>query len=161
MSGIEAVGLILPLVLSALEHWNSCTRPFVRYKKFEREATDLIDRIEIEKTIFRNECRYLLGSVVEQDTVSGMLDSLMHSGWNNEDIDDKLAQHLDESIQSCLSIVKSINQHLQDISQESHKLREILQQQRQVRQDHSSPETHANRMFRIRPEHRETELGTD
>ena len=132
MSGFEVAGLILPLLLTAFEHWDTCTRPFARYKRFEREARDYADSIEIERTIFRNECRYLLGNIVEQETVSGMLESLAHSDWQSEHVDGELARYLGDSLSGCLSIVKSINQQLREVGEDNRELIDILHKEHEV-----------------------------
>ena len=132
MSGFEAVGVILPLVLAALDHWESCTRPFARFKHFGREAKDFVDTIEIEKTIFRNECRYLLSTTVEQDIVSRMLESSTDLVWHDGNIDSQLSNHLGDSLQGCRSLMKSINDQLEDINDESRELKDILERAHQV-----------------------------
>ena len=132
MSGFEAVGLIIPLLLTVIEHWDACTRPFIRYRKFEREARDFVDNIEIEKTIFRNECRYLLGNIIEQKTVSGMLESLGHSDWHDAHVDGELAKYLGDSYCGCFSIVNSINHQLQEIGEDMRELSDTLKLEHEV-----------------------------
>ena len=150
MSGLEVAGLILPLLLSAFEHWDACAKPFARYKKFKREAMDYIDSIEIERAIFDNECRCLLGNIVEPTTVSGMLESLAHSNWHSEHVDGELAKYLGDSLRGCLSIVNLINQQLQELGEDSLELSEMLQQEHEVRDNRPSSVTHIDME---RPEH--------
>ena len=132
MSGVEIVGLVLPLLLSAVENWDACIRPFVRYRKFEREAKDYHEGIEIQRTIFRNECRFMLEGVIEHDAVSGMLESPAHKDWRSHLVGGKLNQLLGDSVQGCLSIIRTINQKLEDILEDSHEFSLIMDKERKV-----------------------------
>jgi hypothetical protein len=55
MSGMEAVGLvlgILPLIISAAEHYEDAFKPFKRYKKFAPELQLYQQQLGTQKTIF-------------------------------------------------------------------------------------------------------------
>lgn len=85
MSGIEGAGLalaVLPLVLSAARGYDNVLSLFFRYKRFAKEAKRYSRELDIQRTIFRNECRNLLEEIVEHDAASGMLDSLTKETWS-------------------------------------------------------------------------------
>ena len=79
MSGVEAAGLalaILPLILSAAKGYDNVLGPFIRYKRFAKEAKRYSKELDVQRTIFRNECRNLLEEVIEHDAASSMLELL-------------------------------------------------------------------------------------
>ena len=136
MSGIEgAAGLalaILPLVLSAAKGYDNIMGPFLRYKRFAKEAKMYSRELDIQRTIFRNECRNLLEEIIEHDAASGMLDSLTREIWSDHQLEDRLVQQLGESKQACVSIIELIEERLQIIECENSDFSAIVEQERQV-----------------------------
>lgn len=135
MSGVEGAGLalaILPLVLSAAKGYDNVLSPFFRYKKFAKEAKRYSRELDIQRTIFRNECRNLLEEIIEHDAASGMLDSLTKETWSDHQLDDQLIRQLGDSKQACVSIIELIEERLQDIEGENSDFSAIVEQERQV-----------------------------
>ena len=135
MSGIEGAGLalaILPLVLSAAKGYDNVLSPFFRYKRFAKEAKRYSRELDVQRTIFRNECRNLLEEIIEHDAASGMLDSLAKETWSDHRLEDQLLQQLGESKQACLSIIEMIEERLQDIEGENSDFSAMVEQERQV-----------------------------
>ena len=136
MSGAEAVaGLtlgVLPILLAAAEHYDQCFRPFVRYKKIAKEADHFRDQLNIQKTIFRNQCRLLLEQIVEHDAASRMLKAPDEPLWHDAALDAKLSALLGESREACVAAVGIIEQRLNDIQTESRELWTALAAERQV-----------------------------
>ena len=58
MSGIESITFgvlgVLPLVISAAEHYSECHQAFVRYRKFAAEIDRFQQHLKVQKTVFRN-----------------------------------------------------------------------------------------------------------
>ena len=136
MSGAETVaGLVLgvlPLLVVAAEHYDQCFRPFVRYKKIAKEADHFRDQLNIQKTIFRNQCRLLLEQIVEHDAAARMLKGPDDPLWHDAALDAKLNQLLGESREACVAAIKIIEQRLQDIQNESEELWTALDAEHQV-----------------------------
>ena len=145
MSGVEtavaglAIG-VLPLLISAAEHYNDCLRPFIRYRNFAREAGRFQDLLDIQKVIFRNQCRILLEEIIEHDVVSSMLNGpsgASHPSWSDVDLEKQLCQLLGESRDACIKNVKLIEERLRDIDSESQNLSTAVHQDSQVFDHHS------------------------
>ncbi len=133
MSGIEAAGLalaILPLILSAAKRYDSVLGPFLRYKRFAREAKRYSKELDVQRTIFRNECRNLLEEIVEHDAASNILTK---ETWLDSQLENELLQQLGESKQACVTIIEMIEERLQDIEGENNEFCTIVDQERQVR----------------------------
>lgn len=135
MSGFEIAGLalaVLPVLLSAAQRYNSCLGPFSRYKRFAKEARDYYKELEIQRTIFRIQCRNLLEEVVDHDAASSMLNSLTQKVWADKKLDEQLVQQLGESLEACIDLIDLIEQRLRDISGESQKFNSIVEQEKEV-----------------------------
>lgn len=98
MSGVEiAVGLalgVLPLLISAAEHYDDCLRPFIRYKNFVKEADRFQNLLAIQKVIFKNQCRILLEEIIEHDVASSMLNDpsgANHPSWSDIELEKQLS----------------------------------------------------------------------
>ena len=61
MAGFEAVGVVLgvlPLIVSAVEHYDDALKPIVRYRHFSSKSKQFHRELDTERTIFRTECVY-------------------------------------------------------------------------------------------------------
>jgi hypothetical protein len=135
MSGIEVAGFalaVLPFLMSAAQQYNICLESFCRYKNFGKEARGYLKDLEIQKTIFRNECRSLLEETVDHHAASTMLDSLSPKAWSNRKLDEQLAQQLGESLNACKATIELIEQRLQDIIGESQNFKSIVEQEEEA-----------------------------
>ena len=139
MSGVEAVaGLalgVLPLLISAAEHYDECLRPFIRYKNFAKEADRFLNLLRIQKAIFRNQCRILLEEIIEHDVASSMLDGpsgVDHPSWSDIELEEQLTRLLGESRAACVTTVELIEDRLGDIDTEEEDLATVIDQDSRV-----------------------------
>lgn len=137
MSGAEAVaGLVigvLPLLISAAEHYNDCFQAFRRYRKLTSEVKEFGQLFKIQKTIFRNQCRLFLEDAIEHDVAAKMLDEKDHPYWHDSSVEAELVEQLGGSRDACVAVIKSIMQRLEDIGKESQRLECIVNQSQEVR----------------------------
>ena len=139
MSGVEAAaGLalgVLPLLISAAEHYNDSLRPFTRYKSFAKEADRFQNLLGIQKTVFRNQCRILLEEIVEHDVALSMLDGrsgVDHPSWSSVELEEQLARLLGESRNAYITTAEMIEERLRDIDAESQDLATAIDQDTRV-----------------------------
>lgn len=134
MSGIEVAGValgILPLLIATAEHYDDCFHPLARYRKFASEVSRFQQQLNIQKIIFRNQCRILLEFVIGRDDVARILAAPRNSSPSNSDIEIRLAEQLGESKEACGTIIRLIDERLREIEKESQDL-EVA-----VNQDHT------------------------
>ncbi|KAL9062737.1 MAG: hypothetical protein Q9161_009750 [Pseudevernia consocians] len=134
MSGFEAAGLalaILPLIVSAAKHYEDCFRPFSQYKKFAKEAEFFCTLLNVQKTIFRNQCSILLEEIADHDAALGILNGASHPSQSDQELEKRLGQLLGESKESCAAIIKTIQDKLSDVESESQQLGFDIEQERQ------------------------------
>ena len=126
MSGVEVVLGILPLLVSAAEHWDDCLRPFKRYRRFAAEVDRFRQHLNVQHTIFRNQCRILLENVTEDDTAVQMLAQWRHPLWSDSETESQLSKRLAESKDACVEVIELITGILEDVLEESQDLESIV-----------------------------------
>ena len=136
MAGVEAIGLalgILPLLISAIEHYDHVLRPFSRYRSFTSKAQRFIDELETERTIFRTECQLLLAVVTGPKTAEEMLQNHRHSSWDDHDVRDRLNGQLGVLGTACTSLISKIESKLAEIGKKSEQFGILIAQTKPVR----------------------------
>ena len=137
MSGVEAaVGLalaVLPLLVSAIEHYDTSLRPFIRYKHLAREADRYLSRFQVQKVVFKNSCKALLHNVIDQDSASRMVESgTNHRSWGDSELDRQLSRSLSGSKDVCVTVIRLIEDALRDLEGETKDLKAIIDQDPRV-----------------------------
>ena len=139
MSGVEVAGLalaILPLLALALQHYDDCLSPFSRYRRFVKEAEAYCREIDVQRTIFRNECRNLLGGSTDHDTAISMLKSASRREWNDDELEERIVQRLDESFEACTTIIGMVVERLGNVHAESSAFRSVVEDEIKVQKVH-------------------------
>jgi len=129
MSGVEAVGFVLgvlPLIISAVEHYEDTLRPFVRYRKFSSVLQRFHDELEVERTIFRTECLFLLAGAVNSETATQMLNDRDHRLWKDNALREKFGRQLGTLSFACDSVISQIQLKLDEITAKSDELNTIV-----------------------------------
>ena len=123
MSGIEIVGIglaVLPLLISAAEHYDDCIRPILRYRRIVAEIHLFQRNLQVHKTIFRNQCRILLEGAIEHDAAVRMLEVGPNDpSWGDQELEARLAKQLGASKDACLTSIELIDEKLRSIAKES------------------------------------------
>ena len=135
MAGVEAIGLalgLLPLIISAFEHYDDVLRPFSRYRSFTSKAQRFIDELDTERTIFRTECQLLLAAVVGPKIAAEMLRNRHHSSWDDDDVRDRLIGQLGALGTACTSLISKIESKLCEIGKKSEQLGTVMLQAKAV-----------------------------
>lgn len=131
MTGVEAAGLVLgvlPLLISAAEHYEDVFRPFKRYRKYAPELKLYQQQLETQKTIFRNECHLLLATLTGSQTAKGMLKESKHPSWVDLELDARFGRQLGDSGSTCKTIIELIRGKLEEIEEETEKFGFVIQQ---------------------------------
>ncbi|KAF4621929.1 hypothetical protein G7Y89_g14415 [Cudoniella acicularis] len=121
MSGMEVVGLILgilPLMISAAEHYDDVIRPFKRYKNYSAEVKRFQDELLSEKVIYNTESLLLLASVTNYDVATKMLEDRDHPSWKDSELENKLLKVLGASHEACKNVISLIDSDLNQIKEE-------------------------------------------
>ncbi|KAL8723600.1 MAG: hypothetical protein Q9225_000142 [Loekoesia sp. 1 TL-2023] len=137
MSGAEVAGIaiaLLPILISAAEHYNDCIKPILRYRKVAKDVQLFQRSLEVHKTIFRNQCRILLEGVVDHDDTLRMLEvGSLDPSWRNTGLEARLAKQFGSSKEACVTSIELINEKLQSIAEESRRLQDIVDTEKEVK----------------------------
>ncbi|GAB7349706.1 hypothetical protein MBLNU459_g0447t1 [Dothideomycetes sp. NU459] len=97
MSGIEVVGLVLgvlPLCISALEHYEKGLGPVTAMVKYRRELARYRCRLAVQYALYSQTIEYLLTPIVEEDQLESMFAQDFGELWKQPDIAGRLEDHL-------------------------------------------------------------------
>lgn len=125
----EAAGLVLallPLLMSAAEHYKDICKPFLRYRKFSSEATRFQMELSIQRTKFRTEWWLLLSAVVGNDGATELLENAEHAGWSDGTVAAQLNKYLGDLKDSCINTISLIQQYLVILELEAKGLEKII-----------------------------------
>ena len=109
---------ILPLIISALEHYNEGLKPlkdFIRYKQVIRE---IVVELGTQQALFRNTLEKLLCGSVMSDVELAIL--LEHPGgkiWQKEDLASDLRKRLQDSYPVYMESVRDMENLLESLKE--------------------------------------------
>ncbi|KAI1309237.1 hypothetical protein F5Y03DRAFT_348922 [Xylaria venustula] len=122
MSGVEAVGLalgIIPLIISALEHYNDGKSALSTWRRHVRVIQSLLRNLKTEHGKLYNTCETLLGGIVSPAKLEPMLSEPFGSLWQDEDTKERVERRLDhmysvfqETIRDMLAIMEELKSNL-------------------------------------------------
>ena len=99
---------VLPLVISAIEQYDFFA-PFICHCAFTRELQIFRRKLDARKLLFRNECRLLLESLVQDEVLEEMFkEGSNHPSWRDTELEGRLKGHLEESYDVCIGMVVAI-----------------------------------------------------
>lgn len=126
MSGFEVVGVVLgvlPLIISAIEHYNDIVDPIMTYRKYSTTLQTLMTEINAQRDIFQNECILILSQFVDQHVLEDMLKDpkhdLRYQLKNDQQVQENLSTMVGSHSEQLQGILKLINNSLHDIYDET------------------------------------------
>ena len=99
-SGIEVVGLVLavlPLIISALEHYEEGVSTIDKFLRYKREIRSIIEALATENAMFKNSCEQLLSDFLGPVELAEMLQNPRGEIWSQPKIVTELRARLDRS----------------------------------------------------------------
>ncbi|KAL7923319.1 hypothetical protein ACQKWADRAFT_290556 [Trichoderma austrokoningii] len=118
MSGLEVAGAVLgaiPLVISALEHYQQGVRVIQRWRKYDMELQCLIRNIETERIKLQNICEKLLDGLVPPSQIDTMVENPGGDLWMNETVQRKIRSRLWRSWPVFEQTLRDIQKAITDI----------------------------------------------
>lgn len=97
MPGFEVAGAVLgviPLVISALEHYQHGVQALKKWRRYENNIQCLIRNINVERARLQNVCEKLLDGLVPPSQIDAMVDNPNGDLWTNEEVQEKIRVRL-------------------------------------------------------------------
>lgn len=97
MPGFEVAGAVLgviPLVISALEHYQHGVQALKKWRRYENNIQCLIRNINVERARLQNVCEKLLDGLVPPSQIDAMVDNPSGDLWTNEEVQEKIRVRL-------------------------------------------------------------------
>lgn len=111
MSGVEAAGFVLaaiPLVISALEHYEDMLDPTVAFLKYRGELSRATRELGNQHASFEQTIQILLVPITNEEELSDMLDNTDSPYWSDQFIDHGLRKKLGQAYPSYLRKTQDI-----------------------------------------------------
>ena len=118
----ETVLAVIPLVVSAIEHYTDTATAVSRFRRYASEAADVASVINIQRRLFRNANRKLLGYCVCQQDVDDMVEDDKHPKWQDDGLERAVETVLGDSSHALLEIIRMTKHELAVIEQQCSKL---------------------------------------
>ncbi|KAF3015045.1 hypothetical protein E8E14_010370 [Neopestalotiopsis sp. 37M] len=118
MSGFEVLGVLLgtiPLVISAVEHYQEGLHTVRRWRSYEAELQSLKRSLDNEKAIFLNTCQQLLSGVIGSIEHEKLIDEPFGELWSKPQIRDQIALRLDHVYEPFKATVVAMYDALREI----------------------------------------------
>jgi hypothetical protein len=113
---------VVPLIITALQEWDTITRPFSQYKHFRGLTKSFCLKLQSQDVIFRQECKILLGPLLERslndpEMAEDMMKNWNHEFWRNMIPEEVETEYLGDSREHFGRITNSVVEVLQTIVQ--------------------------------------------
>ncbi|KAM0813604.1 hypothetical protein AB5N19_13600 [Seiridium cardinale] len=118
MSGFEVLGIVLgtiPLLVSALEHYQKGLNSIRRWQSYEAELQSLKRKLGNENAIFLNTCQQLLSGIVGSVDHEKLVDEPFGELWSSIEIRDRIALRLDHVYEPFKATVVAMDVALREI----------------------------------------------
>ncbi|KAK6501617.1 hypothetical protein TWF481_009452 [Arthrobotrys musiformis] len=128
MSGIEIAGLVLgaiPLVISALEHYEDIIGPVKAFTKYRGELGHAIRELRNHHTSFEQSIEVLLRPITTDQELSAMIDNTDSDLWQDPDIDHQLKKSLGRAYAPYMENVNYVQKILTTIASKLENLKGV------------------------------------
>lgn len=123
---------ILPLVISAAEHYRDVASSFLRYRRFASEVSNLACRLKTQRAIFVAAVQRLLAASVGLHEASCMLVDSEHPTWSDPSLDQFLVDRLDGCREAFIESIQMIQSRLVNLEEKCSKFKEVVDDSNQV-----------------------------
>lgn len=113
MSGLEIAGVVLgviPLFVSAIEHYEDGIRPFKTLKLavYRQELSNYRTKLSLEYGLYTNTLEELLANIVPEDEASSMITQGYSPVWKQLDLEHKLKRRLGNAHTTYLMVMRQM-----------------------------------------------------
>jgi hypothetical protein len=119
MSGFEVAGLVLgalPLIISAIECYESTLDRAKAFRKYEEELENAMSELWMEYSYYELTLQLLLRDVVSTSELEEMLAVSDSPLWKSEEVSEELALKLGPAYKGYLYLVKKMERQMRSLS---------------------------------------------
>ncbi|TDZ68005.1 hypothetical protein CTRI78_v002463 [Colletotrichum trifolii] len=120
MSGFEVAGVVLgsiPLLISALEHYQQGISSIRKWRNYDRELRSLIRNLETERVRFQDVCEKLLVGLVPSSQIESMVEQPFGTSWQEDNIQSKIRARLWRSFNVFEKTVEDMREAIREMMQ--------------------------------------------
>src|ERR1700761_1403088 len=123
---------IIPLVISAVEHYSDVTKAISRYRHFSDHIDEFFSELDVQCRIFQTSLQLLLTSAVGDEQAARMLRDENDVGWMDGDLDAYLSERFPDStastVRNCLRLIQRQLEKLLEVCKSFHGIAEKVEQ---------------------------------
>ncbi|TGJ79461.1 hypothetical protein E0Z10_g9299 [Xylaria hypoxylon] len=118
MSGFEVIGIVLgsiPLLISALEHYERGIKTIRMFRHRAKVMHSLATALSTEQTILRNTCETLLGGIIDPKDMKPLLAEPFGTLWQDPETKALVERRLDHTLKDFKALVQSMKEAVEEI----------------------------------------------
>ena len=134
----EAVGFVLavvPLVVSAAEHYAQAANAFCRYRRFASEVANLAGRLKIQRAIFLAALHRLLAASFGSTEATQMLNDANHPTWCHKGTERFFVERLAGCRDALIESIRMIRIKLAELEEKCSKFEDGVDETTRVGKD--------------------------
>lgn len=110
---------VVPLLVSAIENYEHTFQPIVIFaSRYQKEAKRFQRALRTQRTIFENECCFLLRGLTSTRP-NVIITDAQDPSWQEEGLEARIKARLQDNYAGCVSALQLINELLQSIVKET------------------------------------------
>lgn len=119
---------IVPLIISAVEHYSEVSTAISRFRHFSDEVDIFFAELHLQCGIFRTAVQLLLASAVGDEQAARMLHDETHLGWKDPDLDLLISQRFSDCAASVIACMKLVHRHIESLQDVSETFKDAIEE---------------------------------
>jgi len=120
VTGVETAGLVLaiiPLLISALEHYEDGLEPTIAFFKWDKELSTAIRKLWYQHTSYEQSIRLLLTPITTNAELQEMMECAGSALWKDGELADQLRDKLGKAFNPYLYTVQEIEELMKSLAE--------------------------------------------
>jgi hypothetical protein len=130
---LSVIGAV-PVIIEAIRAYRKLHSYVKTARKCVHHLRDICLNLDTQRTLFLNECIFLLGHTGQDEAIGqSMVSDLEHPKWTDSQLEGCIRRHLGDNYELCHAIISRIHEIQYELSQELEPFKQLKGQKQEVR----------------------------